>query len=111
MHQNEEYGDRIRGARESRGWTQEELAQHSGVPKRTIQEIENGRVSKPQRSTDLKLRQALGLEGDPVRERSEWPEDVAAIVDLVGAVMMTLTPAERVRWIADFMRGEPSSEG
>ena len=97
------YGDVIREARESRNWTQEDLAQFSGVPKRTIQEIENGRVNRPQRATDLKLRQALEIEGDPVRERSEWPEDVAAIVDIVGAVMLTLTPAERVRWIADFM--------
>lgn len=100
------YGDVIREARESRNWTQEDLAQFSGVPKRTIQEIENGRVNRPQRATDLKLRQALEIEGDPVRERSEWPEDVAAIVDIVGAVMLTLTPAERVRWIADFMSKE-----
>jgi transcriptional regulator with XRE-family HTH domain len=50
----QDYGDVIRQAREARGWTQEELAGHSGVPKRTIQEIENGRVSKPQRATDLK---------------------------------------------------------
>jgi transcriptional regulator with XRE-family HTH domain len=105
------YGDMVRGAREALGWTQEELAGHSGVPKRTVQEIENGRVKKPQRATDLKLRQALGIEGDPVRERSEWPEDVATIVDIVGAYLMTLTPAERITWIADFMRHQPSVEG
>lgn len=98
------YGDKIREAREARGWTQDELATHSGVPKRTIQEIENGRVARPQRATDLKLRSTLDLEGDPVRERSEWPEDVAAIVDIVGAYLMTLTPAERITWLAEFMR-------
>lgn len=100
-----EYGDKIRAAREARDWTQEELSEHSGVPKRTIQEIENGRVSRPQRTTDLKLRRALDLEGDPVRERSEWPDDVAAIVDIVGAYMLTLTPAERIQWIAGFVSG------
>jgi transcriptional regulator with XRE-family HTH domain len=107
------YGDAIRAAREAHGWTQGELAEAADVPKRTIQEIENGRVSKPQRATDLKLRQALDIEGDPVRERSEWPDDVAAIVDIVGAYMMTLTPAERVQWIAAFVRGEsqPSVKG
>jgi transcriptional regulator with XRE-family HTH domain len=107
------YGDRIRAAREDRGWTQDELATHSGVPKRTIQEIENGRVHKPQRSTDLKLRATLDMAGDPVRERAEWPDDVAAIVDIVGAYLMTLTPAERVQWIAAFVRGaaQPSTEG
>lgn len=100
----QEYGDIIRQAREAHGWTQDELAAHSGVPKRTIQEIENGRVKRPQRGNDLKLRQALDIEGDAVRERSEWPEDVAAIVDIVGAYLMTLTPAERIKWISDFVR-------
>lgn len=100
-----EYGDKIRAAREAHDWTQEELAERSGVPKRTIQEIETGRVSRPQRTTDLKLRRALDLEGDPVRERSAWPDDVAAIVDIVGAYMLTLTPAERIQWIAGFVGG------
>ena len=70
-------------------------------------------MHKPQRSTDLKLRSVLDIEGDAVRERSEWPDDVAAIVDIVGAYMLTLTPAERVQWIAAFVRGEsqPSVEG
>lgn len=99
-----DYGDRIREAREARGWTQADLAEQSGVPKRTIQEVETGRVTKPQRSTDLKLRAALDIEGDAARERSEWPEDVAAIVDIVGAYLMTLTPAERITWITEFVR-------
>lgn len=108
----QEYGDTIRVAREAHGWTQGELAAESGVPKRTIQEIENGRVKRPQRATDLRLRQALDLEGEPTRERSEWPDDVAAVVDIVGAYMLTLTPAERIAWIADFVRGDrPSVEG
>lgn len=102
----QDYGDGIREAREARGWTQDELAAQSGVPKRTIQEIENGRVAKPQRATDLKLRQALDIEGDAVRERAEWPEDVAAIVDIVGAYLMTLTPAERITWITEFVRSK-----
>lgn len=108
------YGDTIRTAREGRGWTQDELAEQSGVPKRTIQEIENGRVKRPQRATDLKLRQTLELAGEAIRERSEWPDDVAAIVDIVGAYLMTLTPGERIQWIADFVRGagaQPSVEG
>lgn len=100
-----DYGDRIRRAREARDWTQEDLARESGVPKRTIQEIENGRVAKPQRATDLKLRGALDIEGDADRERSEWPEDIAAIVDIVGAYMLTLTPTERIQWVADFVKG------
>lgn len=110
-----DYGDRVREAREAKGWTQAELAEHSGVPKRTIQEVETGRVQKPQRATDLKLRGALDIEGDPVRERSEWPDDIAAIVDIVGAWLMTLPPPDRIRWVAEFVRdqtgGRPSVEG
>lgn len=87
-------------------WTQEDLAGRSGVPKRTIQEIENGRVHRPQRATDLKLRQALDLEGNPETERAEWPEDVKAILDIVGATLMAITPAERVKWFAEFMRSD-----
>lgn len=100
----QEYSDRIREAREARGWTQEELAANSGVPKRTIQEIENGRVRKPHRATDLKLRAALDIQGDAVKERSEWPEDVQKILDIVGAYMMAIPPADRIQWIVDFMR-------
>lgn len=103
------FGDTIREAREARGWTQDELAQNSGVPKRTVQEIENGRVKRPQRATDLKLRQALDLEGNAERERSEWPEDVAAMVDIVGAMLMALSPPERIRWFATVMRDAGSS--
>lgn len=98
------YGDMIREAREAHGWTQLELVTHSGVPKRTIQEIENGRVQRPQRATDLKLRRALDLQGDPDKERAEWPEDVEEIVDLVGAYLVAVSPAERIRWFRDFLR-------
>lgn len=100
------YGDMIRAAREAHGWTQDELAQHSGVPKRTIQEIENGRVVKPQRATDLKLRQTLDIEGTPGKERAEWPEDVQTIVDIVGATLNAISPAERIQWFAEFMRSD-----
>lgn len=99
------YGQKIAQAREARGWTQQELADHSGVPKRTIQEIEGGRVSKPQRATDLKLRQSLEIEGDADQERTDWPADVAAITDIVGAYMLTLSPGERIQWVADFVKG------
>jgi transcriptional regulator with XRE-family HTH domain len=98
------YGEVVLRAREAQGWTQQQLADASGVPKRTIQEIEAGRVSKPQRATDLKLRQALEIEGDATRERDDWPADVGAIVDIVGAWLMTKTPAERIQWFSEFTR-------
>lgn len=99
-----DYSRMILAAREAQGWTQSDLAEKSGVPKRTIQEIESGRVGKPQRATDLKLRRALDIEGDAVRERSEWPDDVAAMVDIIGAYLLTIPPAERIQWFSGFVR-------
>lgn len=110
----ETFGSQVFRLREERGWTQKRLSEESGVPVRTIQDIEKDLRDKPQRGTVLKLRRALDIEGDAVRERSEWPDDVAAIVDIVGAWLMTLTPAERIQWIAEFARGagaQPSVEG
>lgn len=104
------YGDFIRVAREAHGWTQGELSAHSGVPKRTIQEIESGRVTKPQRSTDIKLRKVLDLAGEPEGDRPEWPEDVREMADIVGATLAAMPPAERVRWFRDFITG-PGATG
>lgn len=100
----ETFGQQVFRLREERKWTQKKLAEESGVPVRTIQDIEKDLRDKPQRGTLLKLRKALEIEGDPDKERSEWPDDVAAIVDIVGAWLMTRTPAERIQWISDFTR-------
>lgn len=101
---DETFGRIVWRLREERGWTQKKLAEESGVPVRTIQDIEKDLRDNPHRSTILKLKQALEIEGDAVRERSEWPDDVAAIVDIVGAWLMAQTPAERIRWISEFVR-------
>lgn len=105
------YGDMIRTAREAHGWTQDDLKEYADVPKRTIQEIEAGRVKKPHRSTDLKLRQALELEGNADEERAEWPEDVAKMIDIVAATLLALPPGDRVQWFADFLTSDITREG
>lgn len=107
---DDSFGQLVFRLREERGWTQKRLAEVSGVPVRTIQDIEKDLRERPHRGTLLKLRRALDIEGDPDRERSSWPKDVAAIVDIVGAYMMTLTPDERVRWISDVSRAMDSAE-
>lgn len=104
---DETFGQLVFRLREERGWTQKRLSEESGVPVRTIQDIEKDLRARPQRGTKLKLGRALDIEGDAVRERSEWPDDVAAIVDIVGAWLMTRTPAERIQWVAMFVR-DPS---
>ena len=51
--------------REQRGWTQEKLAEHSGLSVRTIRNMELGLVHNPRRSTVDMLLQALGVPDEP----------------------------------------------
>lgn len=51
----------LRHAREGKEWTQERLAEESGIDQRTISKIERGDVEDPQNSTVKALETALGL--------------------------------------------------
>lgn len=51
-------GNKIREAREAKGWTQAELAAEIGVSRKTINTVENG-VFIPSTLVALKLAQAL----------------------------------------------------
>ncbi|MFI6161118.1 helix-turn-helix domain-containing protein [Micromonospora haikouensis] len=62
------FGQWLRALRDTRGLTQEELAEASGSSVRTIREMERGRVRTPQRRTVALLADALGLAG-PDRDR------------------------------------------
>lgn len=56
-------GNRLRHARERRLWTQDELAQKSGVRVVTISRIENGHFTKrPHQRTLRSLAEALGID-------------------------------------------------
>jgi tetratricopeptide (TPR) repeat protein/transcriptional regulator with XRE-family HTH domain len=46
------------------GWTQEELAEHTGLSVRAIRDLESGRVRTPRRSSVRLLADAFGLQGD-----------------------------------------------
>jgi len=105
---SETYGQLVSRLRDARDWTQQELADRSGVPKRTIQEVESGRVKKPQRATRLAINEALEIEGDIVRERSERPRDVEAITDIIAAYLMTMEPLERIEWLRDVIPSDKS---
>ncbi|MGV9265508.1 ATP-binding protein [Kitasatospora sp. NPDC003701] len=56
-----ESGRLLRTFRESRGWTQERLADASGVSVRTIGNLENERIGRPRQSSVLALCRALQL--------------------------------------------------
>ena len=97
----ETYGQQVARLRKELGLTQQQLAEQSGVPKRTIQDVEGDKRGKPQRSTRLALNKALGIEGHAEAEREEWPDDVKVILDILGAYLMTMTPSERLAWMSE----------
>lgn len=101
---NETYGQQVRRLRKERGWTQDQLSDISGVPKRTIQDVEGDKHATVQRDTRLKLSRTLEIEGSPEGERNDWTEDVRRITDIVGAYLMTLSPSEQIAWFSDVMQ-------
>ncbi|MFC9285576.1 helix-turn-helix domain-containing protein [Streptomyces sp. NPDC057052] len=64
---------RLAALRIQRGWTQEELAEHSGLSVRTIRNLELGRVRNPRRSSVDLLVNALGVADEP-QQGTERPE-------------------------------------
>jgi transcriptional regulator with XRE-family HTH domain len=56
----EEFGVRVRKARDSRGWTQEELATRTGLAMVQISRIERGK-REVRLTTLLRLAKALGV--------------------------------------------------
>lgn len=62
------FGGLLRRSRHAAWLTQEELAERSGLSARTIQGIERGQVTRPQRESVRLLADALGLAGTPRAE-------------------------------------------
>lgn len=100
----ETYGQMIARLRDARGWSQQRLADESGVPKRTIQEVEGDKVAQPQRRTKLKLAAALDIEGDPDETRESWPTDVKVYLDIMGAFLSALPEARRLEVMSAITR-------
>ena len=55
-------GEKLKRFRRSRGMTQEELAEASGVAQSTIAQIEGGRRKEPRPGTLKRLAKPLGVE-------------------------------------------------
>ncbi len=80
---------RIATLREERGWSQEELAERSGISVRTIRNLELGWVQNPRRSSVDRLAGALGVErehddrlaaaAEQVRWRGPQPPPAAVV--------------------------------
>jgi transcriptional regulator with XRE-family HTH domain len=57
----DDLGQRLRRFREDRGWTQAALAEHAGVSKPYLSELEGGAGRRPSGQILLKLADALGV--------------------------------------------------
>lgn len=106
----ESYGEMIARLRDDRGWTQQKLADESGVPKRTIQDIELNKVKRPQRATRDALHRALEIEGDPDETMRGLPADVKAFLMLFGAFLANLPEKRRLEIMQDITNGDIFSD-
>jgi transcriptional regulator with XRE-family HTH domain len=99
----ETYGQRVAQLRDELGLTQTEFAARIGVPERTLQDIETGKVARPQRKTRERIDAALGTvaEGET---SAVWPEDVKAFLALTGAFLMALDETQRTAYIQEEIR-------
>lgn len=89
MHASPDYAElfarRLRGARESLGWTRERLEKASGVGDRSIAAYEN-RETTPPIDKAARLAIALGLRLDvmlenPHRETAPPPQEITLLID------------------------------
>lgn len=75
-------GKRIKQRREELQWSQQRLAEESGVSIRTIPRLESGSFGRLRRTTATALSTALGIPEDELRppvEYSDEPEQLARI--------------------------------
>jgi len=57
-----EFAEKLKNIRISKGWSQEELAEKSGISRRTIQNYESGNILPKKRSAYTVLANTLGVE-------------------------------------------------
>jgi len=65
--------EHLRQIRERKGWTQNHLAEVSGVPQPSIWRLENGQILNPKTSLLRKLAEALGVTMDYLLREEEKP--------------------------------------
>jgi HTH-type transcriptional regulator/antitoxin HipB len=74
--------DRVRDLREAKGWTQAQLAARAKVERSTIQNIESGRVQRP--NTLAHVAEALGVK---VAELTGEPVDDADRLEVIEGML------------------------
>lgn len=102
-----EFGLEIRAMRGGKGWTQDELAAAAGVSKRTIGNLENGKVTL-QPGTLGRVLDALGYR----RAARPWSDEIDGFLQMVGfklSLMDADEQVERINAITLYLIGRTSS--
>ena len=86
----------IKAARARKRWTQQDLADASGVSVSLIQKLEAGR--KPHRNNLERISAALELTESPNAQTGPWSSDTLLILNTVGLFLEGCTPEERQSW-------------
>lgn len=76
---NKQLGDNLKKLRTQKGWTQQELAKHSGVKRGYLASIEAGLVDNPSAPVFLKLAGALDITPDELYKAAGYIEDTRRI--------------------------------
>jgi transcriptional regulator with XRE-family HTH domain len=101
----ETYGERLARLMDEEELTFEQLAERTGIPSRTLQDIVGGKVKRPQRQTRELIDAALGAgTGTPTDVFDTFPEDVQFFLGVLGVWLSMKPKAERTPLMYEITR-------
>lgn len=98
-------GKKLRELRESRGWTQEQAEEASGVPQTTISAIENGKAQRPSDANLARLAATYGVSRASLYAAAKLIESIEDLLQRPASPADPLwVMMERVRADQEMMR-------
>lgn len=106
---NRPVGDLIRAGRETRGWSQNELARRSQIDVAVVHRIESGAIAEPSRAKLMKLAEVLELDLAELYRRTSMPDAAQVLPSFqpyLRAKYSYLPPEAQERLATHFARVE-----
>lgn len=100
---SDSYAARLAALRDELGLSQDQFAARIGIPKRTLQDIENGKVERPQRKTRAKIDAVLSLARGADKEGADT-RDVDTFLELLEVYLYALPEGDRTDFIHETIR-------